>query len=65
MRLKKQQILYVRSMGKALKVTAIFTGVDECNQYCEKNRDEGLVAEFGKYLFVANLYDQGTKIKEE
>lgn len=61
MKLSDTQTLYVRSMGKALRVTAIFTNVREANQYME-TRDEGVVAEFGPYILLAGLYDKGEKI---
>lgn len=55
--------LYLRSMGKLLRITAIFESDAEANAYMEKHRDEGLIAEFGKYRFIANLYDPGLKVQ--
>jgi hypothetical protein len=51
-------------MGKALRVTAIFTSADEANEYTESHRDEGVVAQFGPYILLANLYDPGAKIED-
>lgn len=64
-KLKPEQTLYVRSMGKALKVTAMFTSVDETNEYLASSagKDQGVVAEFPPFVFVANLYDKGVQIK--
>ena len=62
MKFKKHQTIYVRSMGKALKVTALFTDADETNQYLEKHPDEGVIAVYAQFVFIAGLYDKGTKI---
>ena len=62
MKLKDAEIIYVRSMGKALRVTAIFTNDAEANAYMAANRDEGVVAEFGTLILLANVYDKGEKI---
>jgi hypothetical protein len=65
MKLKPEHMLYVRSMGKALRVTAIFTNHDEANTYMDTHRDEGCVAVFGSLVLLANLYDQGINIPKE
>jgi len=62
MKLKPEQQLYVRSMGKALRVTAIFTVDSEANAYMERNKDEGVVAEFAPFILIANIYDCGIDI---
>ena len=33
-------------------------------KYMEKNRDEGVVAQFGHYILIANCYDHGTAIHD-
>ena len=58
-----KQMLYVRSMGKLLKVTAIFTDEAAANYYMENVRDEGVVAEFRPFIFMANLHDHGLSVK--
>ena len=65
MRLTDEQLLYVRSMGKALRVTAIHTSDAEANAYMGRHRDEGCVAVFGPFVLCANLYDQGISIPRE
>ena len=62
MRIPKELTLYIRSMGKALRVTAIFQDVDEANKYMEQNKDEGVVAEFNGMVLLADLYDHGAEI---
>ncbi len=62
MRLKAEEMLYVRSMGKLLRVTAVFRTDAEANAHMEKHRDEGLVAEFGELRLIAHLYDQGIPV---
>jgi hypothetical protein len=64
MRLKDEQRVYVRSMGKALRVTAVFTSDDEANAYMAKHLDEGVVAQFGRFVLLANLHDRGAKIAD-
>ena len=62
MRLQQHQLVYVRSMGKLLRVTAVFHDEDEANKYMEKHADEGLVACFAPYFLIANVYDKGEEI---
>jgi len=64
LRVPKEQTLYIRSMRKALKVTAIFQDLDAANEYMKNNRNEGCVAEFNGLILLANLYDRGTKIQD-
>lgn len=65
MKIPKEQTLYIRSMGKALLVTALISGetkderTDAANEYCRKNPDEGVVSEFHGMVFIANIYDRG------
>lgn len=65
LKLKEEQTLYVRSMGKALRVTTIFTDDATANAYMARTKDEGVVTEFPPFIFLANLHDQGVKIPEE
>ena len=57
--------LYVRSMGKALRVTAIFPSDDTANQYLASHRDQGCIAVFGSYVLIANLYDPGIRLPKD
>lgn len=63
-RIEKHQTIYVRSMGKALRVTAMFTNDAEANSYMEKNPDEGVIAEIQGVIFLANAHDYGAKITD-
>lgn len=55
--------LYVRSMGKVLRVTAVFSTVDECNEHCRKHPEQGVVAEMPEGpILLANIYDKGLPI---
>lgn len=62
MKMVAEEVLYIRSMGKALRVTAMFLSDDEANAYMAKNKDEGVVAVFEGRVYLANLYDKGVKI---
>ena len=64
MKLSDTQIMYVRSMGKALRVTAVFTSDDEANAYMHKNKNEGVIACFGNLVLLANIYDKGVTIND-
>lgn len=61
MKLNPEQTLYIRSMGKALQVTAIFTDISAANRHMERSND-AVVAEFGKLIFLADVGDKGIKI---
>lgn len=63
MRLNDKQKLYIRSMGKMLRVTAVFTNDDKANAYMARHRDEGVVAVFEPLVFLASLHDHGTVVK--
>lgn len=63
MKLNSEQKLYVRSMGKALSVTAIFTNDADANAFMAKNRDDAVVAVFGIFIFLAKVWDKGETIK--
>lgn len=60
-KLKDEEKLYIRTMGKALRVTAVFTSDEEANDYMSKNNDEGVVAVFDNSVYLANVYDKGAK----
>lgn len=59
MKLKDEQRLYVRSMGKLLRVTAIFQDDATANDWLERNSDDAVVAVFGHYVLTAKKYDKG------
>lgn len=65
MKLNKQHSFYFRSMGKVLRVTAIFTNDNDANEYMSKNRDEGVIAVVNGYVFLANVYDKGIKVPKQ
>lgn len=58
-KLTECQQLYVRSMGKWLRVTACFPTDEAANTFMARNRDHGVVACFGEVVLLANLYDRG------
>jgi hypothetical protein len=57
-------MLYVRSMGKALRVTAIFDNEAQANKYMGKHDDAAVVAVSGRLIFIADRYDPGTHISD-
>lgn len=61
MKLNNNQCMYLRSMGKALKITGIFTNIEKANQFCSETNN-GVIAEFGKFIFTADMGDKGVSI---
>lgn len=59
MKMKPEQILHIYSMGKRLRVTAIFHSDAEANAHMERHPDEGVIAAFDPYVFLANIHDRG------
>jgi len=62
MKLNDKQIIYVRSMGKALNALPMLNNDKDANHYMETHKDEGVIALFGDYIFIANYYDHGVAI---
>lgn len=62
-----QITLYVRSMGKALRVIAIAESVAEANAYCAKHDAAAVVAclDHDRLILLADRYDPGTPIPRE
>lgn len=56
--------VYIRSMGKLLRITAIATSDDEANSFMSKNDEAAVVADCGGFVFMADRYDHGTKITD-
>lgn len=63
-RLREHERLYVRSMGKEFRVTAVFTSDDDMNGYLTKHRDEGVIASVGGVSFAANLYQANPELED-
>jgi hypothetical protein len=59
MKLNPDQKLFIYSMGKRLRITAIFHGDDDANAYLERHSDEAVIACADPYVFIANKYDKG------
>lgn len=56
--MKEDDKMYIFSMGKKLRLTAIFDNEKECNDYCAKCND-GVIASFGNFVFCADCNDKG------
>lgn len=57
--------LYVRSMGKALKVTAIALNTEIANAYMQAHHGQAMVAQVGDLILLADQYDPGIRIPKE
>lgn len=65
-KLKETESLYVRTMGKALKVTALFTSDDDANEFMAKpGNEDAVVAVIAGVVMLANKYDHGITIPKE
>lgn len=63
--LNEKQKLYVRSMGKLLRVTAIFTDDDAANEHMDKStNNDAVVAVFGGVVLLADKNDYGRTVIE-
>ena len=59
----KNLCLYVRSMGKALRVTGIFADDAAANEYMRRHSEDAVVAvSAGGLVFTANIYDTGAQV---
>jgi len=54
--------MFVQTMGKLLPITAIAPTTEAANLYCERYADDGVVADCGNFVLLANLHDKGVKI---
>lgn len=57
--LAKGQTIYVRSMGKALRVTALFDNDVEANAWMARHDDDAVVACWGHLVVLADKHDYG------
>ena len=54
--------LYVRSMGKSLKVTAIFDNDDDANKHISRaDNNDAVVCVAGNLVILADVYDKGER----
>lgn len=64
-----QMDMYVRSMGKALRVVAWFPDTDdgtrEANQHMENHDEDAVVATCDGLILLANKYDTGVLIDDK
>lgn len=58
-KMKPDDVLYIHSMGKRLRITAIFHSDADAIAYLKRHSDEGVIAAFDPYVFIANIYDHG------
>ena len=55
---KTDDKLFLFSMGKRLRVTAIFTDLAEANAHMGRT-DDAVIACFGPFIILANQYGKG------
>jgi hypothetical protein len=48
--------LWLYSMGKRFRVRAIFTNDDDSNAFMAKHNDAAIIACFGPFQVIANVY---------
>ena len=57
---KESDQLLMRSMGKTLRILAIFDNDDEANDYMSRHDNMACIACFGPFVLLADKYDKGT-----
>lgn len=63
--LSDTETLYIRSMGKALRVTAIFTSADAANAHMARpGNNDAVVAEVNGLVLLADKGDRGVIISD-
>ena len=53
---KENEHLWLYSMGKRFRITAIFTEIEQANDYMATHPDAACIAEFKPFVFLANKY---------
>lgn len=56
---KPTETLYMRSMGKNLKILAMATSDEEANALMAKHDNLAVIACFGPFVLLADKYDRG------
>lgn len=70
MKLKDTEKIYIRTMGKMLRITAMFPDSDEgtaqANRLMETSGNrQGVVAVMAGHIWIANLHDKGVPIPKD
>ena len=63
--LAKTESLYIHDMGKAFRVTAIFSDTDEANRYMEEHTGQSVIACLGPFILLADKHDDGQRLLTE
>ena len=64
MRVPKEWHLVMRSMGKCLRITAVFTKDDEANAFMKQHSEETVIAASRDLILMANKYDLGEEFAD-
>jgi len=51
------ELLWIHSIGKRFQVRCITTEVDEANDFMERHPDTALIACYGPFNIIANVYE--------
>lgn len=63
--INKETRFYIRSMGKLLRVTAMFETDEEANSHMEKHSGSAVVAVLGHLVLVADKHDRGVPMPKD
>lgn len=55
--------LFVHTLGRAVRVTGFVTSDDEANEYLEVHRGQGVIAQYGQLILMAENADLGKRVK--
>lgn len=54
--------LYLHTLGRAVRITAVATDVQSANDFCAQFTGQSVIAEIGDLVFLARKDDKGEKL---
>jgi hypothetical protein len=63
MTLTDQQPFFIHTMGRSVRVTAIFTDEAAANAFMAQTPGHGVIDVYGPYIFLASVYAKGTELR--
>lgn len=55
--------LYAYTLGRAVRISAVATSLEEVNKYLARNRNQSVIAQVNDVVFMAAYDDKGKKVK--
>ena len=54
--------IYINTLGRFVKVTAVFTDEEQANNYLKFHPNDGVIHEESGAIFMADINDEGFKV---